>query len=487
MRDLKLTDDRHLNLRGRRSRKRILIPAMALVLAAGALYAALRVKSARAPSSPTDTLAILPLPAASNEAAPSSPSVAPLPKGGPLPGRSAAIPAPAPATGPSPPATTTPTSTAAPPGKALARRRVRTHEIAEGESLASIFSAWGLKPALLHRIVHSGTAAKALAHIRPGQKLELSEDANGRFLSLALAMDPAHSLRVERTTGGLSARRIEHPLTTRTRQGVGVIHSSLFEAAKEAGLSDNLTMRLIRIFGWDIDFAREIRPGDRFSVIYEERLLDNKHYADGPILAAEFVNHGRHFRAIRFEDADGHADYYTPDGKSLRKPFLMTPVKYSRISSRFTLKRWHPILKRWRSHKGVDYAAPEGTPVKAAGKGRVTFVGRKGGYGNVIFIQHAGDRTTVYGHLSRFARGLRKGDHVRQGQIIGRVGHTGLATGPHLHFEFRIHGVHRDPLKVKRLPAKPIPRRYRRQFLAKAEPLVKQLAQLDRTQVADAR
>ncbi len=360
------------------------------------------------------------------------------------------------------------------------------HEIHAGENLARIFKKFGLSPQLLYRIVNSGDPAKQLNCIKPGQTLRIHLDGKDRFTELAYQIDPARKLRVSQDGEELTATLVELQPKTRIAEASGVIESSLFESAQKAGLSDTLTMQLAGIFGWDIDFALEIRSGDLFSVVFQEDWLDGSKLADGPILAAEFVNQGKVYRAVLFEDASGKTDYYTPDGMRMRKTFLRTPVKYSRISSGFTKRRWHPVLKRWRSHKGVDYAAPTGTPVKAAGDGKVAFIGRKGGYGKVIFLRHRGKYTTVYGHLSRFAKGLKPGKQVRQGQLIGHVGKTGLATGPHLHYEFRVNGKHRNPLKVTLPPPAPIAEKYAKAFKKTLKPLLVKLDSLKRTMVADA-
>ncbi|HIE54487.1 MAG TPA: peptidase M23, partial [Chromatiaceae bacterium] len=247
---------------------------------------------------------------------------------------------------------------------------------------------------------------------------------------------------------------------------------------QKAGLSDRQIMELADIFGWDIDFALELREGDQFRVLYEEQYLDGKKLRNGPILGAEFINQGKSYRAIRYTDSKGDTAYYDPDGHAKRRAFIRTPVKFSRISSRFTRKRWHPVLKKWRSHKGVDYAAPRGTPVKATGNGTVVFRGKKGGYGNVIFLRHGGKYTTVYGHLSRFAKGVKNGSKVKQGQIIGYVGSTGLATGPHLHYEFRINGIHRNPLTVKLPKTLRLPESEMARFLQQSQPLLAKLDEL---------
>jgi murein DD-endopeptidase MepM/ murein hydrolase activator NlpD len=245
-----------------------------------------------------------------------------------------------------------------------------------------------------------------------------------------------------------------------------------------------MIMQLAHIFGWDIDFALNIRNGDSFSVIYQEDYLNGKKLNDGPILAAEFINQGHVYRAIRYTDPTGNSDYYDPSGKSMRKAFLRTPVEFTRISSGFTMGRFHPILNKIRAHKGVDYAAPTGTPIKATGDGKITFRGRKGGYGNVVILQHGARYSTLYGHMSKFRGGLAVGSRVRQGQVIGYVGMTGLATGPHLHYEFRIDGVHRDPLRVKLPGAEPLGNKYRDDFNSKAKALIAKLDLIRDVQVA---
>lgn len=360
-------------------------------------------------------------------------------------------------------------------------------KIQPGDTLTRIFKDWELSSRLLHRIVNSDKkAAKEFAHINPGQILRIQVDADDRFKELEYQIDPTKKLQVTRDNDELVATLVERKIDVRDNEVSGIIESSLFESAQKASLSDALTMQLAKIFGWDIDFALEIRSGDRFSVVFSEEWLDGNKLADGPILAAEFVNQGKIYRAVRFKDPSGKVNYYTPDGKGLRKAFLRTPVKFSRISSGFTKRRWHPVLKKWRSHKGVDYAAPTGTPVNAAGDGKVTFVGHKGGYGKVIILQHQDKYSTVYGHLSRFAKGLKPGKRIRQGQLIGYVGKTGLASGPHLHYEFRVNGKHRNPLNVTFLPAAPINKNYLSDFRRVSRPLLAKLDTLNRTLVADA-
>jgi len=359
-------------------------------------------------------------------------------------------------------------------------------QVKKGDSLSRIFSRLGLSATLLHRIVNSSKEAKQLARIRPGQFLKVKLDLEGNLLALIHERSAIESLQVLPAGDSFETRIVERGLEKRVAQATGTITNSLYEGAQRAGLSDELIMELANIFGWDIDFALEIRAGDRFSLIYEEEYLDGKKYDNGPILAAEFINRGKVFRAIRYQDDQGDSNYFSADGRSMRKAFLRAPVDFRRISSRFTKARWHPVLGKKRPHRGVDYAAATGTPIKASGDGRVTFRGRKGGYGNTVIIKHGNQYTTLYAHLSRFNRKVKKGSRVQQGQVIGYVGKTGLATGPHLHYEFRVNGVHRNPLTVKIPAAAPIDKKYRQNFASKSAPLLKQLDLISTTILAEA-
>jgi murein DD-endopeptidase MepM/ murein hydrolase activator NlpD len=249
----------------------------------------------------------------------------------------------------------------------------------------------------------------------------------------------------------------------------------VFQAAADAELDDRVAIELADIFQYDIDFVLDIQPEDRFTVVYEEVFQDGTLLRTGNILAAKFVNDGREYRAVRYVDQQGHPEYFTPDGKSLRKAFIRAPVQFSRVSSTFNPSRRHPILNTIRAHRGVDYAAPIGTPVRAAGDGKVKFVGRQGGFGNVIELEHGSGVVTVYGHLSRFAAQLRRGQRVDIGQVIGYVGMTGLATGPHLHYEYRVNGVHKNPQTVPLPDAQPIPAIESERFLNTTADLVNAL------------
>ncbi len=250
----------------------------------------------------------------------------------------------------------------------------------------------------------------------------------------------------------------------------GIINSSLSAAGHKAGLSDELITQLTNIFAWDIDFATKLRRGDQFTVVYENNSRNGEH-----IVAAEFVNQGKILTAVRYQDSDGNTNYYTPEGKVMRKAFLSTPVDFARISSHFDINRRHPILNRIRAHKGVDYAARTGTPVKAAGDGEIAFLGRKGGYGQVLIVKHGEHYETLYAHLSKFKRGLHDGDSVRQGEVIGYVGQTGLATGPHLHYEFHVDGVHRNPETLNSKQASTLNNHYLADFKDQAQPVLSEL------------
>lgn len=243
-------------------------------------------------------------------------------------------------------------------------------------------------------------------------------------------------------------------------------------------------MQLANIFAWDIDFALNLREGDQFSVIYEKLYINNQFIGPGKILAAKFINRGKSITAVRYKNPEGKVSYYTSGGDSMRKAFLRTPIDFARISSHFNLKRRHPVLNRIRAHKGVDYAARTGTPIKSAGDGKITYRGRKGGYGRVVIIQHGQKYSTLYAHMSKYRKGQSKGSRVKQGQVIGYVGKSGLASGPHLHYEFRVNGVHRNPLTVTLPNANPIQKKYKADFLAKSKVLLEQLEQLTPTNVA---
>lgn len=341
--------------------------------------------------------------------------------------------------------------------------------VSRNDTLDAIFRRLKLDLADLASLRSLPGLKTQLDRLRPGEALHLVH-RDGSLFGLERQLSPSETLKVVRENSGFRADVLNNPLEVRTRTVRGVIDSSLFEAVNAAGAHDQTAFALSEIFGWDIDFVLDIQPGDSFVVTYEEQWQDGTYVKDGPVLAALFVNQGREFRAVRYTDPAGTTRYYSADGHSLQKAFLRAPLQFSRISSRFNVSRRHPILNRIRAHKGVDYAAPIGTPVRAAGDGRVRFAGQKGGYGNVIEIAHAGGVVTRYGHLSRFGRGIRTGQRVGQGSLIAYVGMSGLATGPHLHYEYQVGGVHKNPQTVKLPTSLPLEARWKDDFQMKSAP-----------------
>lgn len=352
--------------------------------------------------------------------------------------------------------------------------------VEKGASLAKIFAKLDLSPVELDQIVRLGDDALKLTRLRPGESISfnLSNDRQLQRISYDLGFD--RTLHVVRGDDGAFKSEIEqHPLEYRQTLGRGVIHNSFYQAAVDAGVAPELVMELAEIFGWKINFLTDIQDGDSFSIMYETVYKDGEPVTTGDILAASFVNDGKLFQAVRHTDSHGNTAYYTPDGKSLKRGFLRYPVEFSRISSKFSNARLHPVLQTVRAHKGVDFAAPTGTPIRASADGKVTYQGWKGGYGKVVVLQHDGVYSTVYGHMSRFESALREGSRVKQGQVIGYVGATGYATGPHLHYEFRINGQHKDPLSVALPEALPIPASERGRFLSESAQVIAQMARME--------
>ncbi len=358
--------------------------------------------------------------------------------------------------------------------------------VMSGDSLALIFSRMGLSAKLLHRITHSSKEAEKLTRIMPGESVKVRLGNSGQLHELIYQRNAIETLHITPDDDGFKARTEIKQLEQRIGYLSGSIISSFYLSAQKVGLSDALIMDLATIFGWDIDFALEIRKGDSFSVVFEEDFLSGNRYGNGRILAAEFVNRGKIYRAIRYEKDNGDFDYYSPDGKSMRKAFLRAPVDFRRISSRFTKERFHPVLGKKRPHRGVDYAAATGTPIQAAGDGKVIFRGVKNGYGRTVIIKHGSQYSTLYAHMSRFRSSVKNGSRVRQGQTIGYVGKSGLATGPHLHYEFRINGAHRNPLTVKLPASAPIENQYKKDFLNKSKHLTATLDLLKRALLVQA-
>jgi murein DD-endopeptidase MepM/ murein hydrolase activator NlpD len=350
--------------------------------------------------------------------------------------------------------------------------------VQRNDTLDQIFRRLELSLTDLANIRALDVARQALDRLRPGDALTFAKRGD-QLVSIERPLSISQTLKVARSADDAFVAHVEElPVQRATVVTRGTIDSSLFSAGTAAGLSDATTMALAEIFRWDVDFVLDLRMGDSFTVVYEQLQRDGSVLGAGDILAAEFVNDGTRYRALRYVNAEGKADFYSPEGASLRKAFLKAPVQFSRISSVFNPKRRHPILNRIRAHRGVDYAAPTGTPVRAAGAGRVQFRGVKGGYGNVVELTHAGQVVTRYGHLSRFASGMSNGKKVEQGEIIGYVGRTGLANGPHLHFEYVDRGVFIDPQQAMRRaePGTPIPVAMRYDFAMQTSPLLARLA-----------
>lgn len=322
--------------------------------------------------------------------------------------------------------------------------------IQRSDTVASLFNRLGVTDREAFDFIRTNEAARtASRQLRPGKTVTARTGENGELLSLHFPLNDKDAvIAIERSDKGFTATEQIPPLVTQTHIKSGQIHSSLFGATDSAGIPDAIAIQLAEIFAGDIDFHRDLRKGDRFSLVYETLTHHGQTVRSGRILSAEFTNNQNTYQAYWFADGKGRGAYYTADGKSLRKAFLRSPLEFSRVTSGFTSARFHPVLQTWRAHKGVDYGAPIGTRVRTVADGTVEFIGRQGGYGNLLVIRHHGNYSTAYGHLNGFAAGLKKGSHVSQGEIIGYVGKTGLASGPHLHYEFRVGSRQVDPLAV---------------------------------------
>ena len=323
--------------------------------------------------------------------------------------------------------------------------------VRKGDNLAKIFERAGVSATEMQEVLDLGSEADTLKRIFPGQKFSFQLDQNGQLQALRYEEDLLNSTEIHRSDDTFVAEKVSREPETQQHFAAGTIKSSLYRAAKDAGLSDGQILEMAKIFGSEIDFALDLRAGDKFTVLYEDQYIDGKKVGRGSILAASFTNQGESFTAYRYVYADGSVNYFSPTGVSMRKAFLRAPLDFLKVTSNFNMRRFHPILKVTRPHRGIDYSAPTGTPVYAAGDGRIVQSGFSPSNGNFVVIQHNGDYTTKYLHLSR--RSVKVGTRVKQGQAIGTVGSTGYATGPHLHYEFLVNGVHRDPRTIaKTLP-----------------------------------
>ncbi|WP_428819275.1 peptidoglycan DD-metalloendopeptidase family protein [Microbulbifer sp. MCCC 1A16149] len=363
--------------------------------------------------------------------------------------------------------------------------RVVQETVRNGDTLSDLFQRAGISSAEMYQLLSSGKEAKQLAKLVPGEELTFQIDGKGSLQSLELHRDRLSKVEFSRDNSDqykYALHQREADKYTAFRQAK--IESSLFVDGTKAGLSNNLIMEMADIFGSDIDFALDIRKGDSFSVIFDEKFLDGEKIGNGSIQAVTFTNQGKTFSAVRYTDSNGDTNYYTPDGKSMRKAFIRTPVDIGRISSHFNPRRLHPIFKTRRPHNGTDYAAPRGTPVYSAGDGRVIKAGYSKANGNYVFIQHGERYITRYLHLNK--KRVKRGQRVKQRQVIGTVGSTGYATGPHLHYEFLVDGHHRNPATiVRKLPkAKAIPKSEMARFQTQTQPLMAQLERFEQPALA---
>lgn len=348
--------------------------------------------------------------------------------------------------------------------------------VRSGQTLDGIFRQQGYSISLLHQILALNGETKGLTKIRPGDIFDFQRDESGGFKQMRYALDEARYLLVEKAGDTLTTQLQERQIIAEVTETEGVIESSLFMAAKGAGLSDAMIMNLANIFGWDIDFVLDIRKGDRFMLVYEKLYREGEFLRDGRILAATFINQGERFQAIWFEQGEV-ADYFAPDGRNMRKAFLRAPLNFSYISSSFNPRRMHPVLKRVRPHNGIDYYAPPGTPVYTAGDGTVIRSAYSKSNGHHVFVKHANSIVTKYLHFTK--RTVKQGQKVKQGQTIGTVGSTGLATGPHLHYEFVVNGVHRNPRTVPLPKVEPLGGTLLSAFQAQAAPMLTQLSRME--------
>lgn len=355
----------------------------------------------------------------------------------------------------------------------------REVRIQQGDTVTTLLSRLDVRDDELIDFLRANNQAEALfRQLAPGKTISAQMSADGSLHSLVFPLNGEKdtALRISRTQDGFAAQIQDLRLESQVSMRTAVIRYSLFGAADDAGIPDSVAVQLAEIFGGDIDFHRDLRKGDRFSVIYETTTHLGKPIRAERILTAEFWNDGKRHQAFWYKTQQGPGGYYTSEGKSMRKAFLRSPLEFSRITSGFSNARYHPVLHETRAHRGIDYGAPIGTRVRATGSGSVAFAGNQGGYGKVVILRHNGDRQTVYGHLSGFAPGIRAGSRVEQGDTIGYVGATGLATGPHLHYEFRVNGIHRNPLTIALPDAQPLPDRLLGEFQAQASRFKEQIS-----------
>lgn len=355
----------------------------------------------------------------------------------------------------------------------------RNERVQRGDTVVELLRRLNIEDASASAYLRTAPEAEPFRKLAVGREVQAETNADGGLVALRFLGNNDAQIVIEKQGDGYATRTLPAQLEKRLFVRTGEIKSSLYAATDTAEMPEAAANQLTEIFSGDIDFHHDLRKGDKFTAVYEMTYSDGALINTGRIQAAEFINQGQVYRAVYFQ-----GDYYTPEGKSVRKAFLRSPIEFSRISSGFTNSRFHPVLNQWRAHKGVDFAAPVGTKVKATSDGVITTIGRQNGYGNFITISHQGRFTTVYGHLSRFAKGLHRGQRVAQGDVIGYVGMTGMTSGPHLHYEFRIDGQQRDPLRVALPDAKPVSPENMAAFQLAADNFVARLNLLRNTNLA---
>ena len=357
-----------------------------------------------------------------------------------------------------------------------------TVTVASGDSLSKILNDRGVKIDHMPQLLTDDVVKEHLSNLRIGQEFDVVRLSNGEFHSLSAKVDKDRRITIRRSDAGFAVASIDLPVEKERVVTSGTIEQSLYVAAEQADLKQSTIMELSDIFQWELDFARDIRKGDQFSLIYDRLYREGKYIGDGDILAAEFVRGGKHYQAIRYTSPDGKTDYYAPNGQSKRRTFLRHPVDVVRITSRFDPKRVHPVLHKIRAHKGVDYGSPTGTPIRATANGVVKFAGSKSAYGKTVILSHGTDIRTLYAHMSRISNKVSNGKRVKQGDVIGYVGATGRVTGAHLHYEFQKNGKHVDPLKVELPAAQPLEAELRDELRELSEDLLAQMRSVLPTQ-----
>jgi murein DD-endopeptidase MepM/ murein hydrolase activator NlpD len=360
----------------------------------------------------------------------------------------------------------------------------RNERVQRGDTVDELLRRLNIEDAAASGYLRKSADAESFRKLTVGTEVQAEANAAGALVTLRYLGNSATQVVIEKKGDDFVSRTLPVQLEKRLLVRTGEIETSLYAATDAAGMPDAAANQLNELFSGDIDFHHDLRKGDKFTVVYEMIYSNGALLSVGRIQAAEFINQGRAYRAVYFQKDAQHGDYYTPEGQSVRKAFLRSPIEYSRVSSGFTTSRFHPVLNKWRAHKGVDFAAPTGTRVKATADGVIASFGREGGYGNVIKVNHQGRYSTVYGHLSRFAKGLHRGQRVTQGEVIGYVGMTGLASGPHLHYEFKIDGKQHNPMRIALPDAKPVEQADKAAFQTVANDLVARLNLLRNTNLA---